>query len=135
MIHTVKGFGVVSKAEVDVFLELSHQGTLKSLLQHHSSKASILQLSAFFTVHFSHLYMTTGKTISLHVNVWQKPLQYCKVISLQLIKINEKKSKKKRKLKTKTKTYPSIPRQPLIWFLPFLLFSIRLGVRVWNCKC
>ena len=41
------------------------QGTLKSLLQHHSSKASILQRSAFFTVQFSHPYMTTGKTIAL----------------------------------------------------------------------
>ena len=41
------------------------QGTLKSLLQHHSSKASILQCSAFFTVQLSHLYMTTGKTIAL----------------------------------------------------------------------
>ena len=41
------------------------QGTLKSLLQHHSSKASILWHSAFFTVQFSHPYMTTGKTIAL----------------------------------------------------------------------
>ena len=41
------------------------QGTLKSLLQHHSSKASILQCSAFFTVQLSHTYMTTGKTIAL----------------------------------------------------------------------
>ena len=41
------------------------QGTLRSLLQHHSSKASILQGSAFFIVHFSHPYMTTGKTIAL----------------------------------------------------------------------
>ena len=41
------------------------QGTLKSLLQHHSSKASILQHSAFFTVQLSHTYMTTGKTIAL----------------------------------------------------------------------
>ena len=44
---------------------LSVQGTLKSLLQHHSSKASILQRSAFFTVQFSHPYMTTGKNIAL----------------------------------------------------------------------
>ena len=44
---------------------LAVQGTLKSLLQYHSSKASILQHSAFFTVHPSHLYMTTGKTIAL----------------------------------------------------------------------
>ena len=41
------------------------QGTLKSLLQHHSSKASFLQCSAFFTVQLSHPYMTTGKTIAL----------------------------------------------------------------------
>ena len=44
---------------------LAVQGTLKSLLQHHSSKASILWRSAFFTVQLSHLYMTTGKTIAL----------------------------------------------------------------------
>ena len=44
---------------------LAVQGTLKSLLQHHRSKASILQLSAFFTVQLSHPYMTTGKTIAL----------------------------------------------------------------------
>ena len=44
---------------------LAVQGTLKSLLQHHSSKASILQRSAFFTVQLSHSYMTTGKTIAL----------------------------------------------------------------------
>ena len=44
---------------------LAVQGTLKSLLQHHSSKASILHYSAFFTVQFSHPYMTTGKTIAL----------------------------------------------------------------------
>ena len=44
---------------------LAVQGTLKSLLQHHSSKASILQHSAFFTVQLSHPYMTTGKTITL----------------------------------------------------------------------
>ena len=44
---------------------LAVQGTLKSLLQHHSSKASILQCSAFFTVRLSHPYMTTGKTIGL----------------------------------------------------------------------
>ena len=44
---------------------LAVQGTLKSLLQHHSSKASILRRSAFFTVLLSHPYMTTGKTIAL----------------------------------------------------------------------
>ena len=44
---------------------LALQGTLNSLLQHHSSKASILQHSAFFTVQLSHPYMTTGKTIAL----------------------------------------------------------------------
>ena len=44
---------------------LAVQGTLKSLLQHHNSKASILQCSAFFTVQLSHPYMTTGKTTAL----------------------------------------------------------------------
>ena len=44
---------------------LATQGTLKSLLQHHSSKASFLQRSAFFTVQLSHPYMTTGNTIAL----------------------------------------------------------------------
>ena len=44
---------------------LAVRGTLKSLLQHHSSKASILRCSAFFTVQLSHPYMTTGKTIGL----------------------------------------------------------------------
>ena len=44
---------------------LAVQGTLKSLLQHQSSKASILRHSAFFMVHLSHPYMTTGKTIAL----------------------------------------------------------------------
>ena len=46
---------------------LAVQGTLKSLLQHHSSKASILQHSAFFMVQLSHPYMTTGKTIALTI--------------------------------------------------------------------
>ena len=44
---------------------LAVQGTLKSLLQHHSSKASVLLCSAFFTVQLSHPYMTTGKTVAL----------------------------------------------------------------------
>ena len=55
------------------------QGTLKSLLQHHSSKASILLRSAFFTVQLSHPYMTTGKTIALTRQTFVG-----KVMSLQL---------------------------------------------------
>ena len=50
---------------MDWFDLLAVQGTLKSLLQHHSSKAWILRHSAFFTVQLSHPYMTTGKTIAL----------------------------------------------------------------------
>ena len=50
---------------IDWFHLRAVQGTLKSLLQHHSSKASILQCSAFFTVQLSHPYMTNGKTIAL----------------------------------------------------------------------
>ena len=49
---------------------LAVQGTLKSLLQHHSLKASILRLSAFFTVQLSHLYMTTVKTIALTTGIF-----------------------------------------------------------------
>ena len=50
---------------IDRFDHLAVQGTLKCLLQHHSSKASILQCSTFFMVQLSHPYMTTGKTIAL----------------------------------------------------------------------
>ena len=50
---------------IDWFHLLAVQGTLNSLLQHHSSKASIVHYSAFFIVQLSHPYMTTGKTIAL----------------------------------------------------------------------
>ena len=53
------------------------QGTLKSLLQHHSSKASILRCSAFLTVQLSHPYVTTGKTIALTAAAAAKSLQSC----------------------------------------------------------
>src|SRR5574337_1245296 len=56
--------GLIS-LRIDWFDILAVQGTLKSLLQHHSSKASILWRSAFFTVQLSHQYTTTGKTIAL----------------------------------------------------------------------
>ena len=56
---------------------LAVQGTLKSLLQHHSSKASILRLSAFFRIQLSHPYMTTGKTIALTAAAAAKSLQSC----------------------------------------------------------
>ena len=52
---------------IDWFDHLAVQWTLKSLLQHHSSKASVLQRSAFFMVQLSHPYMTTGKTIALTI--------------------------------------------------------------------
>ena len=52
---------------------LAVQGTLKSLLQHHCSEASIIPCSAFFTVQLSHLYITTGKTIALTIcTLWAK---------------------------------------------------------------
>ena len=59
---------------IDWFDLLAVQGTLKSLLQHHSSEASILQCSAFFMVQLSYLYLTTGKTIALtiHLVPWIK---------------------------------------------------------------
>ena len=62
---------------------LAVQGTLKSLLQHHSSKASILWRSAFFTTQLSHPYMTTGKTIA-----WIRWILVSKVMSLLLNKLS-----------------------------------------------
>ena len=66
-------FGIIPSKEIPGLISfrmewldlLAVQGTLKNLLQHHSSKASILQCSAFFTFQLSHPYMTTGKTIAL----------------------------------------------------------------------
>ena len=63
-IHSQEHPGLIS-FRMDWLDLLAVQGTFKSLLQHHSSKASILQHSAFFTVQLSHPYMTTGKTIAL----------------------------------------------------------------------
>ena len=56
--------------KIDQFDLLAVQGTLKSLFQHHSSKASVLQCSAFFMVQLSHPYMTTGKTIALTIQTF-----------------------------------------------------------------
>ena len=56
---------------------LAVQGTLKSLLQHHRSKASILRCSAFFTVQLSHPYMTTGKTIALTRRTFVGKVCFC----------------------------------------------------------
>ena len=64
IIHSKEHPGLIS-FRMDWLDLLAVQGTLKSLLQHHSSKASIFWCSAFFTVQLSHPYMTTGKTIAL----------------------------------------------------------------------
>ena len=58
-------YSVLISFRMDWLDLLAVQGTLKSLFQHHSSKASVLQLSAFIIVQLSHSYMTTGKTIAL----------------------------------------------------------------------
>ena len=58
-------YSVLISFRIDWLNLLAVQGILKSLLQHHSSKVSIVQRSAFFTVQLSHPYMTTGKTIAL----------------------------------------------------------------------
>ena len=64
-ISTSNEYSGLISFRIDWFDLLAVWGTLKSLLQHHSSKASILQHSAFFMVQLSHPYMTTGKTIAL----------------------------------------------------------------------
>jgi len=63
-IRPSKQYSGLISFKIDWFDLLAFQGTLKSLLQHHSSKAWFLQHSAFFIVQLSHLYMTTGKTIA-----------------------------------------------------------------------
>ena len=69
--------------KIDWFDLLAVQGTFKSLLQHYSSKASVLQHSAFFMVQLSHLYMTTGKTIALSLQTFVS-----KVMSLLFITLS-----------------------------------------------
>ena len=64
-IHPSSECSGLTSLRIDQLDLLAVQGTLKNRLQHHSSKASILQHSAFFIVHLSHPYMTTGKTIAL----------------------------------------------------------------------
>ena len=64
-ISTSNEYSGLISFRIDWFDILAVQGTLKSLLQHHSSKASIFWHSAFFIVQISHTYMTTGKTITL----------------------------------------------------------------------
>ena len=63
--HPSNAYSGLIPFRIDWFGLPAVQGTLKSLLQHHSSKASILQCSVFFVVQLSHPYMTTGKTIAL----------------------------------------------------------------------
>ena len=60
---------------IDWFDLLAVQGSLKSILQYHSTKASILWHSAFFMVQLSHLYMTTGKTIALTIQIFVSKFQ------------------------------------------------------------
>ena len=74
--HSKEHPGLVS-FRMDWLDLLAVQGTLKSLLQHHSAKASILWRSAFFIVKLSHLYMTTRKTIALTAAAAAKLLQSC----------------------------------------------------------
>ena len=76
---SIEHSGLIS-FRIDWFDLLAVQGTPKSLFQHHSSKASVLQLSAFFMVQLSHPYMTTGKTITLTIQTFVD-----KVMSLLLI--------------------------------------------------
>ena len=70
-ISTYNEYSGLISFRIDLLNLLAVQETLKSLLQHHSSKASILQCSVFFIVQLSHPYMTTGKTIVLMDLCWQ----------------------------------------------------------------
>ena len=68
--HQSNDYSGLISFRINCFDLLAVQGTLKSLLQHHNSKASIFQGSAFFTVQFSYPYMTTGKTIALTIQTF-----------------------------------------------------------------
>ena len=69
LVLPINYLGLIS-FRIDWFDLLAVQGTLKSLLQHHSSKDSVLQCSALFMVQLSHLFMTTGKTIALTIQTF-----------------------------------------------------------------
>ena len=69
-ISTSNKYSGLISFKIDWFHLLGVQGTLRSLLQHHSSKASILPLSAFFMVQISQQYMTTGKTVALTIRTF-----------------------------------------------------------------
>ena len=69
-------YSVLISCRIDWFDLLAAQGPLKSLLQHHNMKASVLQCSAFFMVQLSHPYMTTGKTIALTIQTFVSKVVY-----------------------------------------------------------
>ena len=73
----------LKKKKIDWFDLPAFQGTLKSLLQHHSLKTSVLQCSVFFMTQLSHMYMTTGKTIALTIRTFVS-----KVMSLLFNKLS-----------------------------------------------
>ena len=86
-ISTASKYSGLISFRIDWFDLLALQGTLKSFLQHHSSKASILRRSAFFTVQLSHPYVTTGKTIALtrHTSVGKVMSLLFKMLSMLVI--------------------------------------------------
>ena len=99
--------------KMDLLDLLAVQGTLKSLLQHNSSKVSILWRSAFFTVQFSHPYMTTGKTIAL-----TRQTVFGKVMSLlfnMLSRLSWKKHKLKSRLPEEISITSDMQMTPPLW--------------------
>ena len=74
IISPSNGYSGFTSLEIDGFDLLAVQGTLKSLFQHHGSKASFLWCSGFFMIQLSHLYMTTGKTIALTIWIFDSRL-------------------------------------------------------------
>ena len=79
--------GLIS-SRIDCFDLIAIQGTLKSLLQHHSLKASVLQCSDFFMVQLSHPYLTTGKTIALTIQIFVGKVMFLLFNTLSKFVIN-----------------------------------------------
>ena len=114
------------------WFDLAVQGTLKSLLQHHSLKASVLHLSAFFMVHLSHPYMTTGKTIALTIQTFVSKVMYLLLNTLSRFVIALL-ARNKRLLISWLQSPSAVILEPnKIRSVTILIFSHLFTMKLWN---
>ena len=123
---------------IDWFDLLAVQGTLKSLLQHHSLKASILQHSAFFIVQLSHLYTTTGKIIALTIRTFASKVMSLLFNTLSRFVIAFLQEGSKHLLISWLQSLSTviwIPRKCSHSLFPFFPHLFALIGHVWICQC